>query len=294
MRSSRQAALVALAMPLIMVLIIMLTRLPDVDAQRARQAGPGGLSAKFRGNNCVTCHATISEPLALSAHFYQWRGSRHEAAGIGCDKCHGGDPQAKQAAAAHRGVAPPAQPTGSLHRQNQSATCGACHREVTEAFVQSEHYRQLRNSAEGPVCATCHGHMASAVIYWPPETAKLCASCHRSGTDSAGLPARAQDLISAFTRADEILEWGGFLIESNPGRRAQLRAEIDDLTRLKTTLSEAKREFHRFNLEASRTSADRVFTDGYRLKEAIWKKIPSRRSHQGNRSEPTRDQTERQ
>lgn len=265
MRSSRLLVIIFIVAPLLIAG-------SSSGAQRQPVKRPGGLPAKFRENGCVSCHAGITEPLAMSAHFYQWRGSGHEKAGIGCEKCHGGDPRAKVAEEAHRGVAAPGFPASTLHRRNQAVTCGECHQEVTAAFVESAHYRKLTNSAEAPSCTTCHGHMASEVIYWPPATAKLCAGCHQM----SAIPLQAQDLVSAFARADEVVEWTRFLIASNPAQRARLRAEGEELVRLGVRLDEAKREFHRFSLDSSRRGADRVFNDGYRLKESVWEKLPTR------------------
>ena len=260
----------------------MILVLPYVSAQRRgraqRREAPPVKLARYRDNNCVVCHAGITEPLALSNHFYQWMGSKHELGGASCERCHGGDPAVKDAAQAHRGVHKPSVPESTIHEKNLPRTCGACHQQISAVFVKSEHYRKLENSEGAPTCATCHQHMATSVIYWPPETAKLCAGCHNNKGGSApnhlAEPQKAQDVISAFTRADEIVEWTRHLIDANQGRRAQLRQEAEELRLLDQTLKESKLDWHEFNLDSSRKKADAVFFKGYQLKEALWKKLP--------------------
>src|SRR5262249_49501529 len=59
-------------------------------------------------------------------------------------------------------------------------------------------------------------HMATSVITWPPEASALCANCHnQSGGPAAqylDAPERAGDVIAAFSRADEVIDWTHSLI----------------------------------------------------------------------------------
>jgi len=133
---------------------------------------------QFRGNGCVECHSRLTTPLEITSHFYDWLGSRHEVAGISCDKCHGGNPRMRDLPSAHAGVLSPDVAESSLHSKRLISTCGDCHAQISTAFSESTHYRKLDGEAGAPSCTTCHQHMATSVINWPPQTVKLCASCH--------------------------------------------------------------------------------------------------------------------
>src|SRR5215468_6999375 len=74
---------------------------PVVAAQK--KANKSRLTA-YRDNNCVVCHSGLLEPVRVSAHFYEWLNSMHEKKGVGCEKCHGGNPSAKDLKTAHTGV----------------------------------------------------------------------------------------------------------------------------------------------------------------------------------------------
>lgn len=250
----------------------------DPQSKTGRRAtATGGLSGRFRDNNCVICHSRITEPLRLTSHFYDWLGSRHEVAGVSCEKCHGGDPAVADARKSHAGVKSPGVEGSPLHPKTLAITCGACHQEVTAVFTRSAHSRKLEESGDAPSCTTCHQHMATAVINWPPATVKLCASCHNekgSAPRHLSEPERAGDVIAAFSRADEIVDWTRYLIDSNPRQRPRLRAEIEEVKRLDLELRQSKLDWHDFNLEASRRRADEAFLKGYQLKESLWKKLP--------------------
>ena len=242
-----------------------------------RASAQGGRMGGFRSNGCVQCHSRITEPLRLTSHFYDWLGSRHEVAGVGCDKCHGGDPSAAGIEKAHSGVRRSGMEESTLHPRRLVATCGACHQEVTAVFTKSVHYQKLGETSNAPSCSTCHQHMATSVINWPPATVKLCAECHReegSAPRHLSEPERAGDLIAAFSRADEIIDWTRYLIERHPRQRRQLRDEAGELKQLDRQLHQSRLDWHDFNLEASRRRADEVFMRGYQLKESLWKKLP--------------------
>ena len=73
-------------------------------AAAQRRAGYVG---NLRNNSCVKCHSSLREPLKISVHFFDWKNSRHDKAGVSCEKCHGGDPAAATMKAAHIGVSSP-------------------------------------------------------------------------------------------------------------------------------------------------------------------------------------------
>lgn len=258
------------------VLIICSLVCASWQPPRWERQGSRARLAAYRDNNCVTCHARVLEPVRVSAHFYEWLNSAHAQKGVGCERCHGGDPAATGPQAAHKGVLRAAFPQSSLHPQRLAVTCGACHEQVVRAFTNSKHYQKLRESGAGPSCTTCHQHMATAVITWPPQTTALCAKCH----NQAGGPAaqyldvleRAGDVIAAFSRADEVTDWAQFLIAEQRQRGRSLDAEAEQLRRLAAILQDAKLSWHKFNLPRSRQQADQVFFAAGKIKDGLGRK----------------------
>ena len=72
--------------------------------------GLAALSAVVAGaqtppNQCAECH--LSRATAPGrGHVLDWESSAHKRSGIGCERCHGGDPAALQVLRAHFGVEP--------------------------------------------------------------------------------------------------------------------------------------------------------------------------------------------
>src|SRR5688572_15400817 len=114
-------------------------------------------------NQCVSCHRGAELPISLGHTFEEWRGSSHGRAGIGCEKCHGGDPHSADPAKAHRGVLPAADPKSAVNAAVLPETCGGCHRKELQAFKPTVHAKVLAAAGRGPTCSTCHGAMASSL-----------------------------------------------------------------------------------------------------------------------------------
>ncbi|MBI1761124.1 MAG: cytochrome c3 family protein [Acidobacteria bacterium] len=238
----------------------------------ATQRKPAAQLAALRDNQCVVCHAKLMEPLLVSAHFYEWRGSAHARAQVGCERCHGGDPAATVFKTAHQGVLNASFPTSTLAPKNAPATCQACHQEIAALFTQSRHFQQLPASGDGPSCTTCHHHMATSVIYRAPDTANLCASCHQAKGPAAqwlNVPKQAGDTIAAFSRADEVLAWSRYLVTEGRKRRLNFAPEEAEIARFEKTLRQAKLAWHGFDLKASRANADQVFLQATKLKDKL-------------------------
>ncbi|MCI0337481.1 MAG: cytochrome c3 family protein [Acidobacteria bacterium] len=232
----------------------------------------------YRDNSCVACHSTLLEPLRVSAHFYEWLNSAHQEKGVGCEKCHGGNPSAKIQKTAHTGMLRAAFPQSRLNPKNLPATCGSCHVEVVNAFLGSKHYKMFQESGTGPSCTTCHHHMATSVITWPPETTALCANCHNNSGGPAAqyleVPEKAGDVIAAFSRADEVIDWSYFLIAEERKRVRGFKAEEEQLKRLAAILKGAKLNWHEFDLSKSRGQADQVFFEATKVMNKLWRKSP--------------------
>lgn len=242
-------------------------------AAAQRRAGYVG---NLRNNSCVKCHSSLREPLKISVHFFDWKNSRHDKAGVSCEKCHGGDPAAATIKAAHIGVSSPSAAGSPLSAKELQNTCGKCHGEIVKAFANSAH--GLNFQAGVPNCSTCHQHMATSVISWPPETTKLCASCHRANGGNAGalldVPAQAGDTIAAFSRADGVVEWAYYLLKEARSKKMNVAEETRQVDKYARILREAKIRWHQFDLKSSRVDADEVFVRVTEIKDALWKKLP--------------------
>jgi nitrate/TMAO reductase-like tetraheme cytochrome c subunit len=240
--------------------------------EKAAQVG----MAVFKDNNCVQCHARINEPLRASIHYYEWHLSPHEAKGVGCDKCHGGDPTATDKQKAHVGVLRSTESASRLHPTNQSATCGSCHQTVVNAFVQSAHYQRLQRVGLGPSCSTCHQHMALVVAQTQKATANLCASCHDSPNavrPSPELPRRAGEFTLALWRAHRVIVWANMLVDNARYMGVRLDQEPEDLKRVEAQLRAAKVDWHKFDVDCARRQADEAFNAGTKVKDVLRKKL---------------------
>lgn len=151
-----------------------------------------GASAE-EGNQCVACHEAEILPISLGHSFHDWRGSAHARGGVGCEKCHGGDPAASDAEAAHRGVLPASESGSLVNPARIPATCGSCHTKELAAFDGTMHARQLKSKGKGASCSTCHGAMATSLPS-PAELSARCAVCHEK-------PVEAQAALVVFASA---------------------------------------------------------------------------------------------
>lgn len=95
----------------------------------------------------------------------------------GCEQCHGGDPRATTAEAAHRGVLPAAEPESLVHATRLAATCGACHAPESKAYTDTVHAREVAEKGRGATCLTCHGAMAASLPS-PAELDSRCSTCY--------------------------------------------------------------------------------------------------------------------
>ncbi len=133
--------------------------------------------AAWEGNSCVTCHDAERLPISLGHSFDEWRGSAHARAGVGCEKCHGGDPTASDATIAHRGVLPASEAASLVSPQHVAHTCGTCHEKEFQAYSGTVHARQVAEHGRGATCLTCHGSMATSLPS-PAELGARCGVCH--------------------------------------------------------------------------------------------------------------------
>jgi len=135
-------------------------------------------AAEAAENQCVKCHEVERLPISLGHSFDDWRYSAHGRALVTCDKCHGGDPAATTAEAAHRGGMAASDPDSPVHPTRLAAMCGTCHPEEFQAYSKTAHARQIASTGRGATCMTCHGAMATSLPS-PTELESRCAACHK-------------------------------------------------------------------------------------------------------------------
>lgn len=235
------------------------------------------LDTDYRGNNCVTCHAQITQPVALSNRYFEWHASAHKDVGVSCEKCHGGDPATTDKAKAHVGIYPYADPKSQIHFRNLPTTCQSCHQGIVNTFVESKHYQTLKTTGLGPSCSNCHAHMASEVVLSPQQISTLCAYCH--DTVNGALPPRpdisekAEAILQALNRADVAVGWATSLLREAEMKRLSIAPERIQVQAAQGLLKDAKFNWHSFALETTQKKADDAFSLAMKAKDDLGKKV---------------------
>ncbi len=134
---------------------------------------------------CGGCHANpdvvanyginVVNPLAA------YRDSVHAAAvhdgngGPSCDNCHGSHDIFRNS-----------NPASMINRANVPATCGACHTDITDAYLASVHGQGfLRGASDAPICTDCHGEhrilapgSSGSPVSATNQSLLSCGGCH--------------------------------------------------------------------------------------------------------------------
>lgn len=155
-------------------------------------------------NTCLSCHRALadtrlSQPAARIANV-----DVHRDRGFTCVDCHGGNPAAGDAAAAHAAASGF---RGAPRGEAQIAVCARCHSDASlmRRFAPSERVDQAAEYAtsvhgmrlaEGDTrvatCASCHGAHGVRPVgdvqspVYPTNVADTCASCHADAQRMAG------------------------------------------------------------------------------------------------------------
>lgn len=236
-----------------------------------------GQPRELKENQCVECHSRITSPPALGDRYLDWHFSPHARAGIGCDKCHGGDSSSRDLGRAHKGVLPVAQEASRLSRLNLPHTCGSCHNAIVNSFVESTHYDRLKSTGLGPTCNTCHHHMASTVATDPSEASALCAYCHNTinglQPQRPDIPLRARRVVESIGRANYLVMLVDELLARAKKSKIGAADETEDSRLLHNLLIETKVSWHAFNLDGVKLKADKAFAEGTRLRDQLKKKL---------------------
>ncbi len=101
---------------------------------------------------CNRCHSDIEfvkqHTLGATIPGDEFKESVHGKTGeVTCTSCHGG-----------HNLRSLIDPKSTIFRSNIPQTCGSCHPEITEQFVESIHgVLAARGRTDSPTCTTCHG-----------------------------------------------------------------------------------------------------------------------------------------
>lgn len=133
---------------------------------------------KIEPVNCKTCHkdATLKHPF----HPQIARASGSDGSpDISCKDCHG-----------KHDIVSPKVPGSKFYSSMLVESCGECHGDVKDPFIQSEHGKALATGVKGaPSCITCHKNNIARVTAGQDSTQlkiaqeKLCLSCHLDNPD---------------------------------------------------------------------------------------------------------------
>ncbi len=152
-------------------------------------------------NSCVSCHSKLPTDTFVGSEYLDWKSSIHQEHDVTCDLCHGGLPNAMEKDLAHKGVYKSGDPQSTVYYKNVPATCGGCHEDVYQEFIQSNHYRKLEKTGSGPTCGTCHGSRATWIVT-PQNIKTICSNCHnkRKGIEVKA-PDEARVLLMALNQS---------------------------------------------------------------------------------------------
>lgn len=142
-------------------------------------------------HTCGNCHSKPEINLLLGSRYIDrvslYENSVHgmrikadpEALAATCSDCHG-----------YHNIQPAIKPEAPLNTLNIPKTCGKCHDEAKEKYLESVHWSSLeRGRNESPVCTDCHGeHKIDEKTHSDEygngalESTRICAGCHSSET----------------------------------------------------------------------------------------------------------------
>jgi hypothetical protein len=154
---------------------------------------------------CLACHPAdqylpgrkglpLAAGLSATIHARPSDGRTCAATASSCFSCHG-----------VHGVKATTDPESRVHRSRVAGTCGACHTEALDAFLESAHGTALATGSPlAPTCTSCHGvHGIQAAAGEAASTSAgrivfTCGECHE---DPA--VARGSDLLAGVVESYE-------------------------------------------------------------------------------------------
>ncbi len=144
---------------------------------------PARLSQKESVESCQSCHSQVNEHA-------QWRGSRHESAGLTCVSCHsphhaGGQKTGEGSLWALTFNSVQTE-TKLLKFRSESDTCFSCHTDVRKSmFQRSTHLFRNEDREQRISCSTCHephGSIGEKMM----RTGSINETCYNCHTEYRG------------------------------------------------------------------------------------------------------------
>jgi hypothetical protein len=197
------------------------------------------------GISCsIVCHEDKLNKTTAST-YAMWSISTHALFEVTCEKCHGGDPSKVLKQEAHVGIS-----NISIERANTPEMCGKCHVPELEEFKNSQHFKRLESSQEGPApaCITCH-QAHSVRVLTASEIEDFCSNCHNNITGiNPAVPKKAENALTSVKELQfEILKARSSLISAKAAGKDVAAAEAD-LESASIILKNSPSVWHRFNL----------------------------------------------
>lgn len=198
-------------------------------------------------NSCVNCHQQATGNQKVDKNYHQWKDSWHAARKVTCDKCHGGKPSETKPAAAHAGMLEGEGKKTPSYYLKMDERCGQCHGGEYTDFSTSSHYKFLQQG-RGPSCISCH-HPKTGHTFTVKEIVASCVDCHNESLKGyEHVPQVARLLLESL---DQVEFTVGCMrefvsLKEDVKQKAWVRSK---LVAAEMELSNAKKQWHRFNLQ---------------------------------------------
>lgn len=209
--------------------------------------------AEAQESRCADCHFANPQADPYPSHLQDWERSAHGRNRVGCEGCHGGNPETTESFLAHQEVLNSRNPSSPVHRTNLPRTCGACHTGPFVAFQRSRHYELLtEGSRDVPSCTTCHGSVAAELLS-PRRLEQQCDSCHGADEEfpQPEVAFQGRLLLEEAMLVRELLRQSEELIERVRDESRQRELE-EDLRQAQVPLTEAVQAAHAFVFDQMR------------------------------------------
>lgn len=226
-------------------------------------------------NQCVACHQVEELSISLGHSMSEWRASSHARSGVACEKCHGGNPTARDAKAAHEGVLASSDPASKVSTQNVAATCGSCHEDEWKAFRSTVHAKEITKEGDAATCLTCHGSMATSYPS-PRELSSRCTVCHERPVEARSALSWLSSAKTQLLRARRSLEDAKTVV---PEWHEGAVKRFHEMEKILLAIS---LEWHTFDMEASIKHSRDLLSLGKLLDEEAQLKIKMSKEQKKN------------
>jgi len=193
----------------------------------------------FSVDTCLDCHKDerfLVQNKRLFNYYKDWKDSDHDAAGVLCQDCHGGDPNKTNKEEAHAKNLSVSSEHSMVYYKNIPQTCGKCHDKVYKYFIESKHFKDLTNVGNGPTCITCHGNPL-ANVYYTSIVLSTCKSCHNIQTKNhPEIVEMADQILHRLNLCRGLLKWTTKYIDTAKSNRVN------------TLYQNISKSWHQFNL----------------------------------------------